>query len=268
MEIRNRYLVHILVLLLLFTIGCKTIYGFGAKDVFVDKDQIRFIDLIKKGKYTEAEGMIKNGLDINFKNEQGITPLYYFYMKKDFKSFKKMLELGANPNVDPEGLGMYYLLDMTMSTKEDRYFKLLLEYNVDINYAPPTINGTKMGTSPLEFSLSYDTDIKYLKMLIEHKINPYYSDHPLHSPIYDALTIREYKRVILLLDYYPGYLSDEKNIITTKGEKRTLKDIIVKHLEEYNQAPGSQLLKDQRALVKYLKERFDIDVKLQYPNGR
>jgi hypothetical protein len=267
MKIQDNYLLFIFIILSIF-IGCKTLYGLEAKDVFLDKDQLRFIDLIKKSKYTESDEMIKNGIDINFKNEKGVTPIYYFYLKKDFKSFNKMLELGADPNVSPQGLGMYYLLNATMLIKEDRFFKLLLEYNVDINYAPQTVNGRRTEASVLEFSLKYDIDVKYLKMLIEHKIKPYYSEHPAHSPILWALSTRDYKKIIILLEYYPAYLTDDKSIITTTGDRITIKDRFIHDLENNAQMSGSQYLREQQELVKYLKDKFNIDVHLQYPNGR
>jgi hypothetical protein len=261
---KKNYLMYLFICLILL-VGNKMIYCSvpDAKYIFSDDTIIKFINCIKYGKYKDADELIKNGMDINFKNIQGITPLYYFFLKKDYRSFKKMLELGADPNISPDGLGLYYLLSATMLIYDDRYFRLLLDYNVDINYNPPIQKDlSRREASVLEFSLGTNVDIKYLKMLLVHGIKPYYSELPINCPILDANSLREYKKVIMLLDYYPDYLSDNRFMHLNKRDA-TIKDLFLEDLKSYDQAPGSQQLKDQHELVKYLKDKFNIDIEMK-----
>lgn len=250
-----------LVLLICFVFISETIlYSLEAKDIFKDEKVIELIKSVKAGNDKVVRQLLEEGINIDSEGTQKITPLYYFFLKKDYKSFKKLLELGANPDVDPEGLGMYCLINASMTINDDRFFKSLLEHNVNVNYIPENSEPV------LKFSLSYTVNIKYLKMLLEHGIKLTYSDNLRSSPLLTALTYREYKRVILLLEY--GAELNDRELIKLYKREITQKELFIDHLENYTQAPGSKLLKEQQELVKYLKDKYGIEVHLKYPEGR
>jgi ankyrin repeat protein len=135
----------------------------SAKYFFEDKKIQDLINYVKLRNDKKIKELVDSGVEISYIGKDGISPLYYFFLKKDYNSFKKMLELGADPNVNPPKI--WRLIDSSMTYKDDRYFKLLLEYNVDINYIP------EYGEPLLKSSLHGNADIKYLKLLLEQGIN-------------------------------------------------------------------------------------------------
>lgn len=243
--------------LFLFLITINGFSNIKPEMVFKDNEIVKFIKFIKKGNIKEAEKSITNGFDINSKNENGVTPLYYFFLTRDFRSFKSCLELGANPNIDPDGVGFYRLIDFSMRYTDTKYFKLLLTYDVDLNYEKE--NGKELLNSAM-----YSTvHIKYLKMLLENDIEPKYIDSFTRSPLLSALIGREYKKVKLLLEYYPEYLDNTTKFKLKDGEK-TIKEMFIEDLESYTQFKGTKLYYDQLELVKFLKDKFGIEIKLKY----
>jgi len=103
-----------------------------ASDIFDNDDMVKLIKYVRMKNEKGIKEVIESGVDIDYEGFRKITPLYFFFMEKDYPSFKRMLELGANPNVDPEGLGLYGLLNFTMQVNDERYFKTLLEYNTSL----------------------------------------------------------------------------------------------------------------------------------------
>ena len=223
-----------------------------ASDIFDNDDVVKLIRYVRMKNEKGIKEMIESGVDINYKGYKNITPLYFFFMEKDYPSFKKMLEIGANPNVSPDGLGLYSLLNFSMQRKDDRYFKTLLEYKVNINHA-------HNDEPPLAFALYNNIDIKYLRMLIEHKVNPYYydkeediqrywSNNPLVNTVVAA---RGYLKAILLLEYYPDYLKDER-----------IKKIFIREVKRHGKEVETRYRNEQLELIRYLKEKFDIETHL------
>jgi|GEM_PF-5491221 len=259
---KNIKLLLFIIVLFYLLIGNIMVYTLtpGANYFFEDKDILKLIKYIKAGKDNEIRELLNKGIDINYIGKDGISPLYYFFIKKDFISFKKALELGADPNADPPKI--YRLIDASMRYKDDKFFKLLLEYDVDLNYRPEN-------SEPLLKSALHSTvDIKYLKMLLDKGIGLSYSEFLTNNPLLTALSNREYKKIIILLEYGAD-LNNTDNFEVYKG-KTTIRKLFLERLESntYAQFEGTKELKEQLELVKYLKEKFNIDVKLKYPNGR
>ncbi len=225
------------------------------EDFFKDNKVLELIKNVKSGDIKKAKELLNSGVNINAESDNFVTPLYYFFLKRDYPSFKRMLELGASPDVYPTGLGFFSLIDFSIDIMDDKYFKLLLEYNVNLEYE----RNQRNGDPPLLFSLYDIVNIKYLKMLIEHGININNNDgHWVSSPLFLALSRREYKKAILLLESGADFINNE-----------SIKKGFIKELESdtISQGKGTPKLKEQQQIVKYLKEKFNLDIKLYYPDG-
>lgn len=230
--------------------------GYRAGDYFDDPDVVRLIKCVKWGHYAEVEKLLARGVSLDVTNDRYVTPVYYFFLKRDFVSFKRMLELGASPDVYPTGIGSYSLINYSMEIIDDRYFKLLLKYNVDLEYEVTQ----RRGDAPLIFALYFTVNIRYLKMLLDHGINVKKDNASwIRSPLFRALASREYKRIILLLEYGTDFINDED-----------IKNDFIKILESdrMGQFKYTHVFREQKKLVRYLKEKFDIDIHLYYPDGK
>lgn len=65
--------------------------------MFPDEKVRALAEAAGKGKVKKVEELVRSGVDVDARGTQGATPL--FWAMKNYKGFKKLLELGADPNV-------------------------------------------------------------------------------------------------------------------------------------------------------------------------
>lgn len=215
--------------------------------VFDDENVVKLVYSIQFRNEKKIKELIVNGVDIDYKGSREITPLYYFFLKRDYNSFKRMLELGANPYVSPNYKGLYYLLNFTMEISDEKYFKLLLKHDIDINYKPNN------AMAPIYFAMFDSVDVKYVKLLIEHKVDPGLNpEYWTHSPLLNSLSTGQYDKAMLLLEYYPDYIKEEK-----------MKNWFIEDVERPIWDEGSNKYMKQHEFAKFLKDKFGIELKLK-----
>ena len=106
--------------------GCKvgTCYSNGGAKVHENSEAVivdskKLFDTVKNSKIDELKELIKKGANVNIKNEQGFTPLFYTL---NFKVIKILLEAGAD----------YTIKDQKGESNEDfwKYYnhKNILDY--------------------------------------------------------------------------------------------------------------------------------------------
>ena len=124
-----------------FLCGCSFIGGktVHAEDHF-EPQMVQLIHAIEKGDQSKAQNYLDQGLDLNIRGENGLTPLFYFITNKDIDSIELVLQLGADPNfnaiVYPEGGGYsweYPPLVAMAGGGSNEIFDLLLKYGADPN---------------------------------------------------------------------------------------------------------------------------------------
>ena len=69
-----------------------------AEDFFTDKGVVALCKAIEKKDITEIDRLVKSGVNVNTKCRGNMTPLLWAFSMGE-NVFKKMLELGADPNV-------------------------------------------------------------------------------------------------------------------------------------------------------------------------
>jgi uncharacterized protein len=115
-----------------------------------------------KGDIKEVEKLIASGINVNAKGKKNTTPL--FWARKNYKGFKRLLELGADPN-------MVYDEDTTIMlwvvVDEDiRFLKAMLEHGANPNLkggayfgGTPIFTALKMGKERIDLLLNAGADI-------------------------------------------------------------------------------------------------------------
>ena len=96
------------------------------------------MDAIWNCDHKNAMEIVKTGIDLNFQNENGYTPVHaltYMHKRKrqptDYELMKMMLDRGANPDT-PSYDGDYPLQALAAGEYFDDIFKLILEYKPNV----------------------------------------------------------------------------------------------------------------------------------------
>lgn len=97
--------------------------------MFPNEDARALARAAGKGKIKKVEELVKSGVDVNARGTQGATPL--FWAMANYKGFKKLLELGADPNI-VYGDGNT-VIHMAVKMKDSRFIEALLEHGANPN---------------------------------------------------------------------------------------------------------------------------------------
>ena len=107
MKFDKRLVVFLAASLLLSLSGClrRTPHErlkWKAEDFFTDKGVVALCKAIEKKDITEIDRLVKSGVNVNARGHGNMTPLLWAFPMGE-EVFKKMLELGADPNVKLTG---------------------------------------------------------------------------------------------------------------------------------------------------------------------
>lgn len=251
---RKIILIIVIVVIIIVNTSCSDILIIGKqiysyKYFFKEEDKIKFAKAIVREDIKKMKYYINKGIDVNFIGAEGITPLYLSVIKKKYKSFVFLLENKADPNYDIKG--KYSILEQCLYIKDSRFLIKAIEFGGIIN------KENSDDISLLERSINKDVPIENFLILLKYGANPNCSIKVGRNPLIDSLFAREYKRTIYLIEY-GGEISITKEI----------ERYFFRELENSQHFEGTRQLKERDELVKYLKEKFNIEVKLKYPNGR
>lgn len=109
--------------------------------MFPDESARALAKAAGKGKVKKVEELVRSGVDVNARGTQEATPL--FWAMKNYKGFKRLLELGADPNViyGDGGTVVYWAVEM----KDMRFLEAVLEHGGNPNLA----SGDSFGNTPI-----------------------------------------------------------------------------------------------------------------------
>ncbi len=74
-------------------------FGWKAEDYFTDPKVIALCHAIEADDIPEIDRLAKSGADVNAKGKDNMTPLLWAFPDNKIERFKRLLELGGNPNV-------------------------------------------------------------------------------------------------------------------------------------------------------------------------
>jgi uncharacterized protein len=136
-----------------------------AEEFFTDKGVIALCKAIEKRDIAEIDRLVKSGVNINAKGRGNMTPLLWAFPMGE-EVFKRMLELGADPNVK--------------FSKRVWPFPLFDGYSVMSTCANPTF---VEGGLHNEYFRGGPMD-NYLKLVLKHGGNPNIEDANGETPIF------------------------------------------------------------------------------------
>lgn len=67
--------------------------------MFLDPDVRKLAQYAGEGNLTKLDELVKQGVNVNSSGNQGATPLFWALRNENFSGFKRLLELGADPNI-------------------------------------------------------------------------------------------------------------------------------------------------------------------------
>jgi uncharacterized protein len=137
-----------------------------AEDFFTDPGVVSLCRAIEAADIAEIDRLVKSGVNVNAKGRANMTPLLWAFPMGE-NVFKKMLELGADPNVK-----LTTRVWTVRLTKGDSV--------VSASASPELIEG------PVHEQYFYDAPMdNYLKLVLQHGGNPNIEDAKGNTPLYN-----------------------------------------------------------------------------------
>ncbi len=170
-----------------------------------------------EGNIRKIEQLVQKGVDVNARGAQGATPL--FWAMRDHKGFKRLLELGADPNVVYADGNNVMLV--AVSLKDKRILKAALEHGGN----PNLVAGDSTGRTPIFDAMSAGMDV--VDLLLKHGADINARDSLSNTPVLAAAGRGDFEIVYQLLERGADYaLKDRhgydlaKQVASTVGKLR------------------------------------------------
>ena len=204
------------IMICIMVIGLYNNYIYASQD---SKDMLK--DAINNEQVETVILLIQNGVDVNFKYEDGVTPLIHALLMGNTDIFKALIDAGADASVkfamyvndQPRSL-LFEAIDIQDSNLSKKFITMLIEAGIDINIK------NEKGQTPLDYAnkLGLPAIANFL--------------------IKQGAEIPEEQKDTLQLGIEIG-IQREKNIIVIKGLKKGLdinliQDLTNISLEEIN----------------------------------
>lgn len=197
-----------------------------AADMFPDDELAQaLVRAVSKGDIRKIDALVAQGADVNAQGTRGHTPLVWALTHPNKKGFKRLLELGADPNLQQPGSDfspLYWAVmrssPMTSNLDLD-YLRMMFE----IGKADPNLRGLEWGTMPVEWALSTSEEPVF-SVFVEHGLNIDQTGGYDNSLVSAAANIGNYKVVYWMLEKGVNYTHVPNH--PRGGLRRTLQDII------------------------------------------
>ena len=244
----------------------KNSYAQSSRNVefFKDTEAFELAKAVNSQNLRQIEKLVKKNprlLSVTSSSPSGSNVLVLSIYIEKYKSFKKLLELGADPNfITPDSRYSVLIHACKMFDEgpqpfiDNRYAELLLEYGADPNYAldEDFTNDkgiTHQATSPMMRAAFRNLEL--VKLLIKYGADPY---KPLgmasQSPFAHAVSAKRFEIIYYFIDelkvdvHQPMVIREKCNLY--------VQDYIKKFM---NYIPDTEGDKKKQELIKYLGVR-------------
>lgn len=163
--------VLIIVLVALLS-SCKSEGKNMKAELFFDTEMVKLLRVIQRQDAISAKLLLAQGVDLNIVGDEGITPLLWLIMQKNFSAVELALQLGADANfpamvtINRDGPKPAQPLAIIAGHGDNKLFSLLLKYGAsadsrDESTGQPAIFGTIGHDNWQQFNLllEYGVDI-------------------------------------------------------------------------------------------------------------
>jgi ankyrin repeat protein len=157
-----------------------------ANEIFREKDVVELCKAIEKNDTDKIDMLLKSGVNINAAGKKNLTPLFWALAHDNFESFRKLLEHGADPNIQLKDNVHLPLLRDTKSEERrifgagstivtesaclypPKYLELALKHGGNPNLINPITKLPPIYALIVRITfVETDNDIANLKLLIE-----------------------------------------------------------------------------------------------------
>jgi hypothetical protein len=258
---KGRFVINKTLLVCLFvaiiTTGCDRSWhskmNWNAKDFFDDPLVVALCKAIETNDLEEIDRLVADGADINAKGKGNMTPLLWAFPEGKPKTFKRILEHGADPNVKvtddfntekqvvPKLLLIRpgdSVLHLAAKTSRPNYFRYVIQHGGDPNLIG---GGELIKRSPLSLAvMSGGSDKKQaIQLLIDAGADLDYVDSTERTALSYAISSGHYDLAIQLLNLGASF-----NVCNDSGDT-----VIHFILREGERLPPSQELKEKYSEV-------------------
>ena len=185
--------------------------GWKARDFFTEKDVIKLCQAIEANDLNKIDELIVAGVDVNSIGKDNMTPLLWAFPDNQFDRFKKLLDAGANPNI---------------------------QISTNLNLIRAFTAGESVSHRVAETWFP-----KYFEETITHGMNYYLKDEGGRDVVYVLMRSSRTEELIprfkLLLDHgwdinHPGWCGDNALLMSIQHERYALAFFLLENGADYN----------------------------------
>lgn len=146
------------------------------------------------------EALLTKGADLDGVGEEGMTPLTWMVVKRDYKGLICLLEAGATPDFQveiKEGRERYYVnaLQYAVAMRDTKYMKALLDYGADPALSVSPVSGTPVAKNAMLVGQKSN-----IKILVDYGFDVNYISNFGYTPIKDAVAMQRYEIALWLYE--------------------------------------------------------------------
>ena len=205
-------------------------------EFFKDPKVIELINAAANGDIRKIDLLVKQGVDVNTRGKDNMTPLLWMLQSRNREGFKCMLEHGADPNVQAEG--RYSVMWFVAGGDAPEFLKLALEHGGNPDLVDP------YGKRTLILESVEHGRMENVKLLIVAGANLNFQDGTGTTPLHGAAYQNYYDIIYVLLQAGADYRI-----------KNTWDNTFVWTLEHNNIDPKSEGYKWRAKVIEFLRTR-------------
>lgn len=231
-------------------------YGWNSEVYFDDPDVVALCHAIEARNVAEVERLAKAGANINAIGKDNVTPLLWAFPGENEPCFRRLLELGADPNVMFDGhkippRGTFWRYDsvthLSLRTTRRSYFDLVFQHGGD-----PNLKGGALGyESPITTLVQNGRPNRKdeIARLLNLGADIHERNHAGCEPVVSAVNwFGQYDLTLWLLKNGANPCSQ------VKGQRRRLIHFVVREEKRARTSP-EKIQEDYASLVTYLEEQ-------------
>lgn len=189
----------VLTLLASLLISCTMAKPNMNAELFFNTELVNVLHAIQRHDEQTAKQLLAQGVELNVRGEEGITPLLWLIMQKKRPAVELALQLGADANfpamveINRDGPKPAQPLAIIAGGNDNKLFALLLEYGAD-----PNSRDNSTGKPAIFGSIGQDNWFQFNKLL-EYGVDLNASDNSNSNSALYAATIGKYDFVYQLV---------------------------------------------------------------------